>query len=152
MFKKQKKQQEEAAKAQKYLRFLFIGSEGSGTKTSFIEKFTGTKGNPVYKEVLVCGTSFILELWDSPDESVSDADCIVIGYDITDRDSYNNALYGSERIFKRNSSALKVVIGNKLDLADDRKVSVSEGRILADAANASAYYEGTKSLRLLFVH
>ena len=151
MFKKQKKQQEETAKAQRYLRFLFIGSEGSGTKTSFVEKLAGAKGNPVYKEVFVRETNFVLELWDSPDESVNDADCVVIGYDLTDRDPYNSALYGSEGVFKRNPNALRVVIGNKLDLVGDRKVSVSEGRILTDVANASVYCEGIGPLHLLFV-
>ena len=142
MFRKQKKQQE-ASKAQRCFKFLFVGSRRSDATTSFIEAFSHLKGNPVYKEMLVLQTSLVLELWDSPEVSVDDADCIVACYDVTDRDSYNEALYGCEAIFKRNPSALKAVIGSKIDMFDDRKVSVGEGRVLADFVEAQAYYEGS---------
>ena len=136
----------EIAKTQRYFKVLFVGCEGTGAKTSFITKYTGTKGIPAYKELLVGDKNVILELWDNPSSAVRDADGIVIGYDITSRSSYNMALNYCRVLLEQNPRALKMVIGNKADLKDKRQVSTAECFILGDYAQAEDYYEGTSFL------
>lgn len=135
----------EAAKAQRYFKVLFVGYKGTGAKTNFITKYTGTKGVPAYKELLIGDKSVILELWDNPEVTVKDADGIVIGYDITSRTSYNMALNSCRELLERNPRALKMVIGNKSDLEDRRQVSIAECSILSDFAQTENYYEGIPS-------
>ena len=131
-----------SAEAQRYLKVVFVGSRGSGTKTSFIEKYSGTNGYPAYKEMTWLGKRLILELWDDSDGSTTDADAIVFGYDITSRKSYNVAMDYRQPLIEKNPDAVKMVIGNKLDLAEKRTVSTNEGRILADVVHAACFHEG----------
>lgn len=132
----------EAASKQRYYKVLFVGYKQSGAKTTFIRKYTGTRGVPAYKELRVQNMDIIFELWDDPDTFVKDADGIVIGYDITDRKSYNMALESCRSLVERNSRAVIMVLGNKVDLESERKVSTKEGEILADYINASNFNEG----------
>lgn len=132
------------AKSQKYYRVLFIGSKKSGSKTTLISKYSGTNGSPAYKE-LPRKDNTILELWDDPIDKLRDFDCIVIGFDITDRKSYNTLLDPYRKLLKENPHIAKIIIGNKSDLSRDRKVTQDEGHILADYVGACGYFEGNNS-------
>lgn len=134
-----------SAKNQIYFKVAFTGSRKSGSKTSLISKYAETSGCPAYKEVTSSWRKVILELWDDPNKKVEDIDCIVIGFDITDRSSYNKALNSCTNLLKDNPKAVRVAIGNKSDLAADRQVSEAEGYILADYANGSDYFEGKQN-------
>lgn len=130
------------ANNQLYFKVVFVGSRKSGSKTSFIKKCAETSGCPAYKELVSDGQKVILELWDDLNKKVDNIDCIAIGFDITDRSSYNKVLNSYASFLKENPSAVKVVIGNKSDLAAERQVSIPEGYILADYAKGSEYFEG----------
>ena len=146
MFWKRKEEHEETntvAPQQRYYKVALIGSKGSGSKTSLIRKCTGSNGVPAYKELMVRGNKIILELWDSPRNKETKVDAIMIGYDITSRESYNTALDAWDSLLKRNSNAVKMVIGNKLDLASNREVSACEGDVLADFVGTTLFHEGS---------
>jgi len=65
------------------------------------------------------------------------ADYIVIGYDVTNRNSFKNIkdLFGFILNKISDKSVLRYLIGNKIDLCDKRQVSEEEGRALANELN-----------------
>ena len=155
MFWKHKDEPEEVnttAKQQRYYKVALVGSKKSGSKTSFMQKCTGSSGNPVYKEMTVSGTKIILELWDTPYGSTEKVNAVVIGYDITSRKSYNTALDRWEGLLKNNTDAVKMVIGNKLDLAGNREVAECEGAVLADFVGTPLFHESIHSTTTLTTH
>ncbi|CAD2094875.1 ras-related protein Rab-1B, putative [Plasmodium vinckei brucechwatti] len=61
---------------------------------------------------------------------------IIIVYDVTDRDSFNNVKNWIIEIEKYASEDVqKILIGNKIDLKNDRNVSYEEGKELAESCN-----------------
>lgn len=145
-------EEEEAGVSTKYqyhFRILFVGGKCSGTKTSFIRKYTGTEGRPAYKELSLRGNKILAELYDRTCEDPNNLDAIVVGYDITDKVSYNTAIRDYRSYLDMNKSAIKMVIGNKLDLSSERQVSQREGLILADVVDTTLFYEGNNSFLLI---
>jgi len=60
---------------------------------------------------------------------------VVIVYDITSRQSFDNIEYWHEQISKTEPNCIKIIIGNKKDLDFDRKVSTREAQHLASNMN-----------------
>ncbi len=57
---------------------------------------------------------------------------MVVAYDVTNEESFKNVKKWMESIFEHaDSSICKVMVGNKNDLKDDRKISVQEAKELA---------------------
>jgi len=57
----------------------------------------------------------------------------MIVYDITDRDSFDNVRTWMQEIDKyAQENVIRVLIGNKADIDDKRKVTTKEGKELAD--------------------
>ena len=146
MFWKHKDEPEEvnsSAKFQYYHRVVFVGSSSSSdSRASLMQRCTGSKGNPVYKEMILRGTRIILELWDVLNADVDSVNAIVVCYDVTSRESYNSALDEWEGLLKKNPETTKMIVGNKFNLAGNREVFECEGVILADFVGTPLFCEG----------
>ena len=137
-------------------KIVFVGDSGVGSKTSFINALVGGVFDPnvstttgasyCSKEIYSKnGNSFILVLWDIPGQEryksftkffYSIADCIVLGYDITRKESFENIKNDWYPTSKEISGAcLFYLIGNKSDLYDYEEVSELEAREYAKNNN-----------------
>ena len=58
-----------------------------------------------------------------------EADGIVICYDITNKESFQNVNNWLQKINQYNSECTVIIVGNKFDLEKDRKVSKKEGLV-----------------------
>lgn len=81
----------------------------------------------------VCGNDRFIPMWKL---YYPDSNCVLIFYDITDRESFDlakNFIIKEIEHLKNNADFFVFLIGNKLDLAEEkRKVSFQEGQIFAD--------------------
>ena len=104
-------------------KIVFVGDSGVGSKTSFINRMaTGvfnpdtkaTNGGSYTSKTIYSknGNSFKLNIWDTPGQEryksltkifYSNADCIVLGYDITREESYEKINKYWYRLSKENS-------------------------------------------------
>ena len=64
-------------------------------------------------------------------------DCIVLGYDITDKRSFDSLSGWIEKIKENSINTIKLIylIGNKIDLEESRKVNKEEGQRFAKENN-----------------
>ena len=140
-------------------KVCFIGSCGNGAKSSLINVITGIKFNFSITSTTSCSfatkriqlnnENIDLHLWDTIGQEkfrallkmfIKYSDCIVIGFDITCdssfreiRDWYNFA--------KNNCDAkLMYLIGNKIDLFMERRITEERARDLAKELNLR-YFE-----------
>ena len=141
-------------------KVCFIGSCGTGAKTSLIKVILGEKCDS--SELATSGSSYdikpiklknnqIIELylWDNPgqDKYINlskipklESDCFVIGFDITSRYSFNEINYWYQIAKECSNTNLMYLIGNKSDLYDLRDISEDEARNLANKLNLR-YFE-----------
>lgn len=71
---------------------------------------------------------------------------IILVYDITDRESFDNIRSWVHEIDRyANDGVVKLLVGNKSDLHSDRQVSIEEGRELANQLNVSFVETSAKS-------
>ena len=100
------------------------------------------------------GKKMRLKLWDTAGQEryktittnyFKSAQGIIIAYDITDRLTFDNVKHWLEQInqFAANNIC-KILIGNKCDLEDKRKVSFDEGNALASANHIKFYETSSK--------
>ncbi|ORX57623.1 ras-domain-containing protein [Hesseltinella vesiculosa] len=137
--------------AQKKYKIVFLGEQSVG-KTSLITRFMYDTFDNTYQATI--GIDFLsktmymsdnrplrLQLWDSGGQErfrslvpsyIRDSAVCVVAYDITNRQSFNNASKWIDDVrAERGSNVILVLIGNKIDLKDSRQVSVEEGESLA---------------------
>ena len=70
-----------------------------------------------------------------------DRNGILVVYDITDRESFNNLNFWLSEIEKnRNKDVFKLLIGNKIDLESKRKITYDEGKDFA-SINRMEFFE-----------
>ncbi|XP_026221280.1 EF-hand calcium-binding domain-containing protein 4A isoform X2 [Anabas testudineus] len=145
---------------QRMFKVVFLGNSGVG-KSSFIQhycarrfsnKMNATVGIDFQMKTLTLGsTTVTLQLWDTAGQerfrSITEqyyrkADGILAMYDITDSTSFT-AVRGWVASVKEKmcDSAVLMLLGNKLDLADgrSRKVTTEEGQRLAE--HQALFYE-----------
>ena len=155
---------------------LFVGSSGIGTKTSLIkrikeDKFVDvTKDNNTIYEKIICekdNKEFILYLIDAEvakkeykeleldgeklivniiSNYPSNADCIIMGYDLTNKKSfeeikeyYNNTIKDEFKI------DLIYLLGNKIDLKNKIEVAIKEVKEFADKNNIKHFQLSVKN-------
>mmetsp|Transcript_13476 Transcript_13476/g.31963 ORF Transcript_13476/g.31963 Transcript_13476/m.31963 type:complete len:215 (+) Transcript_13476:90-734(+) len=137
--------------APKKFKVVVLGDEAAG-KTSLVRRYMyGTFEEGVQPTVgmdfqsktayLEDGRSMRLQLWDTAGQErfrslipsyIRDAAAAVIVYDITRQASFQGTrAWISDVRAERGEEAVLAVVGNKLDLADERQVSEEEGRELA---------------------
>ena len=140
-------------------KFIIIGEANVG-KTNFVHRFAKGEFNKEYAitlgidflshNVQIDDKLFNLELWDTAGSekfrSISkgyykNTVCAIIMYDITEVRSFNSVRMWIEDCKSyTNKNTDMILIGNKCDLALSRKISVEEGKNLAEE-NQMQFYE-----------
>lgn len=142
----------------KLSKTVIIGDTFVG-KTSIITRLTtdafgDTKPtigaqHQVYKTSNKQGEEIVLDLWDTAGQErfrsvvpmfYKGSKSIIIVYDITNQDSFEGAKRWIEEIESFNSNAVLSIVGNKLDLQEQRKVSLESAKLYANQHKAS-YFE-----------
>ena len=108
----------------------------------FSDSFTSTLGiNETSKYVKIDNKIFKIQIWDTagqkrfktiPQKYYEKADGIILIYDITNEESFNNISQWTKDIRKTGSEHLIVyLLGNKVDLIEERKIYAEQGRQIA---------------------
>ena len=155
---------------------LFVGSSGIGTKTSLIKRIKEDKfvdvtkdNNTIYEKIIYekDNKEFILYLIDAEvakkeykeleldgeklivniiSNYPSNADCIIMGYDLTNKKSfeeikeyYNNTIKDEFKI------DLIYLLGNKIDLKNKIEVAIKEVKEFADKNNIKHFQISVKN-------
>lgn len=143
--------------AQGLLRIMFIGHSSTGTKDSFIQRYS----RDTFDEKGAARESLLIDsvtidktkrdvifakygqgFYPSP-ELRTNCIGVVIGYDITNRDSFAYVREKFANLWQDCPFAPIMVIGNKTDLKGMRTVTLKEGEALARDLHASLFFEGT---------
>ena len=134
-------------------KLLIIGESGVG-KTSillrftddyFSDKFMSTIGVDFkVKELEVDGKHVKLQIWDSAGQErfrnitmsyYRNSSGIIIVYDVTNHTSFDHVNNWIEEVRKYVPGSPLMLVGNKADLEDERKVQFEEGQELAEKHN-----------------
>ena len=129
-------------------RVILIGDSGVGSKTSlinvviknqFIPNAPSTNGASYHSKIITLKNGeFTIEFWDTAGQEkyksltkffLKDADCIVLGYDVTRKNSFENIKtfwYNLAKDFSNTN--LLYLLGNKIDLKENISVSSSKAR------------------------
>ena len=142
--------------SKKNYKILFIGDGFIGSKSTFINvvvnhKFYYGMVNPngslfALKVIyLKNNKKIILDLWDTPGQEkyksllkfyIKNCDAIVIGYDVTSRSTFEGATnYWFNQVKDISNADLIYMLGNKIDLINERNVTRTEARNFCKAAN-----------------
>ena len=133
-------------------KILVIGETAVG-KTCLLLRYTDNTFNVGHlatigidfkiKEVDIEGKNVKLQIWDTAGQErfknitasyYRGGNGILVVYDITDRESFNNLNSWLIEIEKSaNKNVYKILIGNKCDLEEKRAVTYQEGKDLADS-------------------
>uniref|UniRef100_A0A3Q2ZIV3 small monomeric GTPase n=1 Tax=Kryptolebias marmoratus TaxID=37003 RepID=A0A3Q2ZIV3_KRYMA len=121
------------------VNILLLGARNVGktlTVRFLTRRFIGEYGDiSIYSRVdRIDGQEICINIWDS--QSISDkqlqwADGMILVYSICDRGSFAAILQQLQLIRRSRKSVPVVIVGNKRDLQDHRRVSGEEGRFLA---------------------
>jgi small GTP-binding protein len=126
-------------------KILLVGDSGVG-KSSLMLKFTEDvfKGSLMstvgldfkIKTIIVDGKRVKLQIWDSAGQErfrnitkayYRGAHAVVLVYDITQQESYDNITYWLSEVEKNNSgNILKMMVGNKSDLENQRIITTKD--------------------------
>ncbi|KAK1444776.1 hypothetical protein BgAZ_106820 [Babesia gibsoni] len=128
------------------IKIVLLGEQSTG-KTSivtrfvydhFVQQYAATIGiDFLSKVVTVNGKTMRLQLWDTAGQErfrtlmpsyIRDSSAAIVVYDITNRESFERVKEWVKDIKElRGDKAIIVIVGNKTDLLDKRKVSYDEG-------------------------
>lgn len=137
---------------------VIIGHFSVG-KTSIIQKFVTNKFNDneeptigaafLTKTIQSDSTTYKYEIWDTAGQEryrtlvpmyYRGAHVALIVFDVTNKDSFNDAKMWIKTLEKENEDFVKILIGNKSDLVDQRIINRDEAIELADK-HSLIYYE-----------
>lgn len=132
-------------------KLLVVGESGVG-KTCMLLRFADNKFEENFlstigvdfkvKEIVVDGKKVKLQIWDSAGQErfrnitasyYRNCSAIIIVYDITNHDSFDRVSKWVEDVRGFVPDAPLLLVGNKCDQEDQRKVTVEEGQKLADS-------------------
>ena len=139
-------------------RIFFIGDSSTGAKTclikriienTYIEAYLSTIGIEEREAGLVLKNEkqINLKLYDTSGQErfrpitfqalrVKNVDFVVLGYDITDENSFDSLSKWINKIKENNiNTKLIYLIGNKIDLEEDRTISKEDGERFAENLN-----------------
>ncbi len=146
------------SKGDEYAFKLILGGDGAVGKTSMVHRFVedtfqsdykGTIGVSIMKKQCNfegLGTSVRFVIWDLAGQTqfkrvrksyLANAEVGILVYDVTRRETYDNITDWYEEIKKVCSKISLILVGNKIDLEDQREVNMEEGQRLADNLNIS---------------
>ena len=138
---------------QKY-KMIFVGDQGTG-KTCILNRFATNQFDEQYqttigldfqsKNVSIHDQDVRLLLYDTAGQEkfrslipmyIRESNIILLVYDITRKESFDNIpRWFSDVLNIKSNEAIYVLVGNKIDLKDQRKVTYNEGKKLADEKN-----------------
>ena len=140
-------------------KVTFVGPSGIGAKTSLIDAIMGNSFNQNINPTTTCtrqikkieikNKKIKLRLWDNIGQEkfrsltkiyLKDSDCIVIGFDVTNESSFKDIKEWYLIVKEYLDIKLIYLIGNKIDLIDQRVISENEARNLAKELNLR-YFE-----------
>ena len=152
---------------EKLFKVLFVGDSGTGAKTSLIYRIVehtfigesyatmGVDFKTIYLTNYL-GDKLKLRIWDTAGQErfykitesyYKGAHCILIGYDVTDKhsfDSIKNYHYNHTKELV-GDIPLIYLVGNKIDLYDERVVSKEEGKSYAEERNIKFFEVSAKT-------
>ena len=139
-------------------KIILIGDIAVG-KTSIINSILGHKFKSEYeasvgvdffsKTMRYKGKSFKLQIWDSAGQEkfkslipnyIRGASLIFLVYDITKKSSFNSLINWLKFIYEIENTNI-VIIGNKIDLKNERVISEEEGKKFCDENNLMSFFE-----------
>ena len=135
-----------------YAYKLILGGDGGVGKTSMVHRFVEDAFQTDYKSTI--GTSIMKKecefeglsskvrfvIWDLAGQSqfkrvrqtyVENAEAGIVVYDVTRKDTFDNLETWHNEIKEASPTISLVLVGNKIDLVDDRQVTTEEGQALA---------------------
>ena len=137
-------------------KIIFLGDTGIGSKTSLIKRMNHKVFTPNITNKNSCsffsksikiknGKKVIMNFWDINGHEIfrnltkkflENSDCVVLGYDVTNINSFKNIEDFWYKFSKDNSGTnLIYLIGNKIDLINERKVEKDIARSFAEKNN-----------------
>jgi Ras-related protein Rab-1A len=136
------------------LKFVIIGDSGVG-KSSMVMRFADGEFKEDYistigvdfrtKTMNIDGKPVRLQIWDTAGQerfrSISSAyyrgaDGVIFCYDITNQNTFDNIkewIYELRKHYDERTAIAKIVVGNKADLENKRKVTTEVGQQFADS-------------------
>ena len=151
----------------KLFKLFLLGESGTGTKTSLLHRYTDNIFNAENLPTIgfdyrikIVQTDFgaiKLQIWDTVGQErfrainstfVKGSDCIILGYDVTERYSFEEIRkywYNFVMKNKDGNSPLIYLVGNKIDKIEDRVVSDEEGKSLANDLNMKYFDVSAKT-------
>ncbi|MEJ2293582.1 MAG: GTP-binding protein [Candidatus Lokiarchaeota archaeon] len=153
-------------KSGEYAFKLILGGDGAVGKTSLVHRFVENTFAKDYKSTI--GTSIMKKecsfkelesavrfiIWDLAGQSqfqrvrqsyLANAEAGILVYDVTNRKSYENTENWHNEIIKASPNISLILVGNKIDLKDNREVSNKEGSKLADKLGLSYFETSAKT-------
>ena len=147
-----------------YIKLLLLGDSGVG-KTSVMLRYADDKfsANLIatagvdfkIKYMTVAGKRVKCQIWDTAGQErfhvitrsyYKGAHGIVLVYDVTDAKTFKNVGYWMNNIQQHAKSGVaRVLLGNKVDLADKRQTPTEEGQAKADEYGMPFYETSAKS-------
>ena len=147
-------------------KVLFVGESGTGAKTcliiriaenTYISNYLTTIGVEFKTKIIKTNFGEIkLQLWDTTGQErfraitkqyYKGAHCIVLGYDITDRYSFESIKNWYQVVIKNIVRDYPIIylVGNKIDCIDRRIISEEEGISLANDLNIKYFGVSAKT-------
>jgi small GTP-binding protein len=146
------------------VKLLLLGDSDVG-KSSLLMRFCEEKFGPNFvttigvdfkwKQVERNGKKLKLQVWDTAGQErfrtitpayYRAAKGVVITYNVTNKESFDNVEYWIEDLAQHGDAQVqRILVGNKSDLEDDRKVSKADGEALA-AKNDMLFFETSAKL------
>ena len=143
------------------LKMLIIGDQAVGktclllhfSEEKFASNHIATIGIDFKVKILpLNGKTVKLQIWDTAGQErfrnitqtyYRGAMGVILAYDCTNRDSFNHVRDWMQQIHAHaNPDIVKVLVANKIDMLNDRKVSTEEGKTLAEQMNVR-YFEAS---------
>jgi len=139
-------------KSGEYAFKLILGGDGGVGKTSMVHRFVEDAFQTDYKSTI--GTSIMKKecdfeglsskvrfvIWDLAGQSqfkrvrqtyVENAEAGIVVFDVTRKETYDNLKNWNKEIKEASPTISLMLVGNKIDLVDDREVTTEEGQALA---------------------
>ena len=150
----------------KLFKLFLLGESNTGAKTCLMHRYIDnsftanrmtTIGNDFrIKNVQTDFGVIKLQIWDTPGQErfrtinstyVKGSHCIILGYDVTDRQSFKQIKNWYNFVMKNKDgdSPLIYLVGNKIDKIEDRVVSDEEGKSLANDLNMKYFDVSAKT-------
>ena len=153
-----------------FMKIVLVGDSGVG-KTNLVKRFIdGTMPQNVTntiavdffsKDLMIKNHSVKVQFWDTAGQEkyraianayYKNAQGAIIVYEITNRESFENVYKWLQKLNEFGEKGISILlIGNKIDLAENRQVTFEEGQKIAEAKGALFFETSAKTNQDNFV-